>query len=80
MCVHTGAEVEAKDAANTAEGARSAAADAASKAEVSKAAAEVAAKEAEKFSTVDSLPPDAKVRTLFFTCGKELHAIQCFLC
>ncbi len=28
---------------------------------MAKAAAEVASKEAEKFSTVDSLPPDAKV-------------------
>ncbi|KAF5829801.1 hypothetical protein DUNSADRAFT_15464, partial [Dunaliella salina] len=59
--VCAGAEVEAREAAGTAESARGAASEAASKAEVAKAAAQVAAKEAEKFSTVDSLPPDAKV-------------------
>eukprot|EP00967_Tisochrysis_lutea_P088423 scaffold125448_cov16-Tisochrysis_lutea.AAC.1 len=62
LFVCAGAEVEAREAAETAENARSAASEAASKAEVAKAAAQVAAKEAEKFSKADSLPPDAKVQ------------------
>jgi hypothetical protein len=64
----TGAEVEAREAAGTADEARGAASEAASKAEVAKLAAEVAAREAEKFSTVDSLPPDAAVSVGFCVC------------
>lgn len=50
-----------REAAAAAESARVAAAEAAHKAEVAKEAAEVAVREAEKFSNVDTLPPDAKV-------------------
>mmetsp|Transcript_35241 Transcript_35241/g.78424 ORF Transcript_35241/g.78424 Transcript_35241/m.78424 type:complete len:1824 (+) Transcript_35241:146-5617(+) len=59
--VSASAEAEAKAFADDAEKARQGAADAAGKSEVAKSAAEVAAAQAEKFATVESLAPDAKV-------------------